>query len=256
MKTLARWLNRPVFRGAALGLLCGLACLLVAFHPVLRGLEEWLQDGCFANRGNRHSDARVVVVRIDDASLAELPKPLAFLSPELSEIVDYLDNRGAAAIGLDMMIPEDLDKFPGLEGDRLGVAAARTRVPKVVMPLVDIDDRLIRPLKGWRAGASLLGLVDLTPDDDHFLRREQLAKHVGGEDYYQFAVALLKVARQVDDEQPDGRLRVNGRVVPVDDRGRLRVNFVGPAGTIDHVPFRVALAAARGGPPPAIDLKQ
>jgi adenylate cyclase len=254
MKHWLRRLNRPVLRGAVIGLFCALTGLAATRHPGLRGLEEWFQDGCFVNRGGRHSTARVVVVQLDDASLAELPKPLAFISPELSEVVEDLARRGAAAIGLDLMISEDLDKFPGLDGDRIGVAAARA--DHVVMPVFDVKDRLIRPLKAWRAGAALLGLVDLTPDDDHFLRRQQLAKHVGGADYYQFAVALLKAAGQVDDDQPDGRLRVNGRVVPDDGRGRLRVNFVGPAGTIDHIPFRVALAAAHGGSPPAVDLNR
>jgi len=253
MKFPVRWLNRPACRGAAIGLLCSLTALLAMHHPVLKGLEEWFQDSCFVNRGSRRSEARVVVVQLDDASLAELPKPLAFLSPELSEVVEDLARRGAGAIGLDLMIPEDLENFPGLEGDRLGVAAARAE--NLVMPIYDVGDRLIRPIKRWRAGAALLGLVDLTPDDDHVLRLQRIAKHVGGEDYYQFAVALLKTARRVDDTQPDGRLRVDGRVVLHDERGRLRVNFVGPAGTIDRIPFRVALAAARGGPPPSVDVK-
>jgi adenylate cyclase len=252
MNRLLHRLNRQVFRRAALGLFCGLISWLVSLHPLCRGLEEWLQDECLVNRGNRHTDARLVIVALDDASIAELPRPLTFLSPEFSELIQDFDRRGVKAIGLDLTIPEDLDKFPGLEGDRLGVAAASTE--KVVMPIFDVADRVIRPLKGWRAGAALLGLVSLTPDDDHFLRRQQLASRVGGEDYYQFAVALLKVAGRVDDEQPDGRLRVNGRVVPDDGRGRMRVNFVGPAGSIDRIPFRVALAAARGGPPPSVDL--
>ena len=244
-------LLRPTWRGALIGALCGLASWLITLHPFFQGLEEWCQDACFAYRGRRDSAARVILVGIDDATLAELPKPLAFASPELAEVVAYLASRRAAAIGLDVVVPEDLDDFPGLKGEDLGLAAARAG--HVVLPVITSGGRLIRPLQVWRTGAPL-ALIELTEDADHFLRRQQLAARVGGEDYYQFAVALLKAAGRVDDGQPDGRLRVHGRVVPSDGQGRLRINYVGPAGTIPHIPFREALAAARGGPPPTGDL--
>ncbi len=136
-------------------------------HPVLGGLEEWFQDGCFVNRGNRRSEARVVIVQLDDASLAEIHKPLAFISDDLSRVIDDLHRRGAAAIGLDLMIPEDLDNFPELHAELVGNAAARAG--NVVMPVFDVHERLIRPLEGWRDGAALFGLVEVTADEDHFL---------------------------------------------------------------------------------------
>jgi adenylate cyclase len=247
-----RRLGRPLLRGAAIGLVCGLACWIVSRHPVLLGLEEWFQDANFVNRGVRDSESRVVVVGLDDNSLAEFPEPLAYISPRLGEVVTYLKGRGAEAIGLDLTVPEELDDFSGLKGEALGLAAAQAG--NVVLPVLTAEGRVIRPLRVWRTGAPL-ALVELSDDDDHFLRRQQLAAHVGGQDYYQFGVELLRVAGKVDDRQPDGRLRVNGRVVPVDDRARVRINYVGPAGTIPHVPFRDVLAAARDGPPPTVDFR-
>ena len=246
--------NRSATRGAAIGVVCGLACWLVSLHPVLRGLEEWCQDACFVYRGVRPSASRdhIVIVSLDDASVAELSKPLAFASPELAEVVDYLSGRQAAAIGLDVMVPEELDRFPGLGGEDLGLAAAQAG--RVVLPVASAGTRLIRPLRVWRTG-SPLALVDLVEDDDHFLRRQRLATRVAGADYYQFGVALLKAAGRVDDTQPDGRLRVDGRIVPTDPGGLVRINFVGPTGTFTQVPMREILAAARGGPPPAIELE-
>jgi CHASE2 domain-containing sensor protein len=138
-------LLRPTWRGALIGALCGLASWLIALHPFFQGLEEWCQDACFSYRGRRDSAARVILVGIDDATLAELPKPLAFASPELAEVVEFLDRQGAAAVGIDVLVPEDLDSFPGLAGERLGLAAARSG--KVVLPaVVDGDGRLVPPL--------------------------------------------------------------------------------------------------------------
>jgi adenylate cyclase len=245
-----RW---SVWRGLIVGVSCGVFAWLISLLPLLRGLEEWSQDGCFELRGRRTSAAKVVIVGLDETSLSDLPKPLAFTSPELAEVVTYLHGRGASAIGLDVMVPEDLDDFPGIDrnGKELGRAAALAG--NVVLPAMQGSDRLMRPLLVWRTG-SPLGLVDLTEDPDHFLRRQQLAFPAGGEDSYQFAVALLGVAGLIDPERPDGRLRVGGRVVPLEPGGLLRINFVGPAGTIAHIPFHVAHRAARGGPPPAESL--
>jgi adenylate cyclase len=218
----------------------------------LLGLEEWFQDANFVNRGARDTDARVIIVGLDDVSLSEFPEPLAYISPRLAEVVDYLERQGAAAIGIDLMVPEELDDFPGLKGEELGRAIGEAG--NVVLPIVAVEQRVIRPLRLWRTGAPL-ALVELTEDDDHFIRRQQVAAHVGGDDYYQFGVALLKVAGKVDDSRADGRLRVNGRVVPVDDRARVRINYVGPAGTMPQIPFRDVLAAARDGPPPSADFR-
>src|SRR5262249_29307343 len=101
MRRAARPLFGPSLRGALVGALCGLAAWAVAQQPLLRGLEDWLQDASFAWRGARPSATKVVVVGIDDTTLAGLPKPLAALSPELAAVVTYLKGRGAAAIGLD-----------------------------------------------------------------------------------------------------------------------------------------------------------
>src|SRR4051794_31347112 len=100
-----QWLSRPMIRGAALGLACGLFCWALALHPVLRGLEEWFQDANIVYRGVRNSSARdrLVIVAIDDNTLIGMTKPLAFLSPELAELVNYLDRNEAAAIGIDLI---------------------------------------------------------------------------------------------------------------------------------------------------------
>jgi hypothetical protein len=51
-------LRKPVWRGAMLGALCGLAAWLLACSPIARGLENWALDGCFAYRGERPSQAK------------------------------------------------------------------------------------------------------------------------------------------------------------------------------------------------------
>src|SRR5262249_54499633 len=153
-------------------------------------VEEWIQDAAFVDRGARPSATRVVVVAINDASLHDLSKPLAFASPELAEVVEYLDREGAAAIGIDVLLPDDFDAFPGLGGEKLAHAAAQSG--KVVLPaVVDEEGQLVTPLSAWQAGAPM-GLVRAEEDGDHFVRRQAVrAAAVEGRVYDPFPVALL-----------------------------------------------------------------
>ena len=77
-------------------------------------------DGCFTWRGIRPTATKVIVVGIDDDSLAEIKKPFAFISPEVAEVVKYLTDQKAAAIGLDIIVPESLQAWPGLQAGGIG----------------------------------------------------------------------------------------------------------------------------------------
>jgi len=252
VRTAWRLPSKLPWRGAAIGAACGLACWLVAMTPAGRGIEDWCQDANFAARGIRSSRARVVVVALDDDSLADLPKPMSASSPELAEVVTYLHASGAAAIGLDVFVPETLDAYdrsPGLGGKAMGLAVANAGA--VVLPAVLGDGRrVVKPLTTWQT-VDTFGLVDVTEDGDHFLRRQQIAATAGGGSYSSMALALLDAAGRASTE--GGEIRVDGQPVPRDAEDCIRINFVGPPGTIRHVPFRAVLAAARGGGPPPAD---
>jgi adenylate cyclase len=241
----------PARRGAVIGAFCGLISWGIAQQPFVRGLEEWLQDAHFVDRGTRASATKVVLVGLDDATLGTLPRPLTAISPELGQVVTYLHDRGAAAIGLDLMIPETLDAYDqahGLDGKALGLAAGRAG--NVVLPLMLGDaGRPIGPLRTWQTG-SPLALVELSADADHIVRRQQLAGRVGDVAFDQFALALLNVAVLAGTDR-EGVLYVDHHAVPLDERGQLRINFVGPPGTIPHLSFaRVLDASRKGGPLP------
>lgn len=253
---------RSPARGAIVGALCGLISWLVALQPFVQGLEEWFQDAFISYRKPRDLATKVILIGIDDATLGTLPKPLAAMSPELGKVVTYLHARGAAAIGLDLMVPETLDDYDrehGSDGGALGLAAGRAG--NVVLPLLIGDAGWpIRPLHTWLTGPPL-ALVELSADADDIVRRQQLAARVGDEVYDQFALALLHAAGQAGIDRR-GELYVDYQSVPLDARGRLRINYVGPPGTFPHLSFAQVLAAAwkDGQPPPdqrgnPVDLK-
>ncbi len=238
------------WKGAAVGAACGLAALLLATQPFVAGLEEWLQDANLSARGVRPTRTKIVIVGIDDRTLRALPKPLAAAGPELARVVDYLHDRGAKVIALDVFVPDTLDAYDGekdLGGAALGRAVARAG--NVVMPMALGDDRLVRPLASWRT-AEGYGLIEVDEDDDHFVRRLAPAVTIVGEPYPRLALAVLEALGRAGER--DGSLTVDGRIVPLDAEGRMRINFLGPPGTVPRVSFADVLEVAeRGGPPPA-----
>src|ERR1700722_18432824 len=112
MKSLRRVLWVPVLRGVWVGLACALAAWLLSPTEALRGLEDWMLDEGFTYRGNRPSQARIVLIGLDEHSLDKLGKPVVFISPELAEVVRHAHAQGANAIGFDMFIPDALSTMP------------------------------------------------------------------------------------------------------------------------------------------------
>ncbi|HKI17410.1 MAG TPA: adenylate/guanylate cyclase domain-containing protein, partial [Isosphaeraceae bacterium] len=250
-------LDRLTRRGAMIGVVCALISWIVSLHRVSKGLEDWFQDACFAYRGTRATAARIVIVALDADSLRALPKPFAFASDELAHVIRYLLNQNVAGIGLDVIVPEELDGFKGLESGPRDLGDLALDSGRVVLAAIALDDdRIARPLADWRVpfqgsqnGLVTLGMVNFTEDMDHFVRRQQLAFRVKDRPYFALAPALLALGDPKSVTTSDGRLHIDHKPVPLDDAGSLRINFVGPAGSIPHVAFHAVLRARSDGPP-------
>jgi len=242
------------------GVLCALVTWSLAQVPMMRGLEDWLLDGSFVLRGKRATSSQVLLINIVDESLDQLKKPLLYLSPELAEVVGYLSNQGAAAVGLDILIPQSYSTLAalqaGAEGDATTMGPAIERSGKVVLPEWRVEGQTLRPLLQWQLKAlgdpdpngTDFGLVNLTEDGDQFVRRQQLAARAGQDSViYQFAIALVARSRQTPISWDTGRkqLRLGGEAIPLDADQMLRINFVGPPGTFPATTLSQVLTAAR-----------
>ncbi len=252
-------LRRLSWRGVLLGLVCALVSWGITRHALARGLENWALDGAFQWRGKRPTSANVVIVGLDEPSLDELRKPRRDISPELAEIVRFIEGQGASAIGIDLLIPASLTGEPdfrkGGRGDATALGEAITKAGNVVLPRLWLAGQWMEPLWQWRQKHLLapeptdFGFVNVTEDDDHFLRCQKLVITNDNQPNMHFALALFLRATGASVEWQDSELRLDGQLVPLDTRQHLRVNFAGPPGSFPVVPFRDVLAAARGGPP-------
>ena len=93
-------------RGILLGVVCGLVCWGINDTEMVRWLEHWALDTLFVFRGTRGTSTKLMIIGIDDQSVCRLNKPIALISPELAKVVSFVQRRGAAAIGLDILVPE------------------------------------------------------------------------------------------------------------------------------------------------------
>jgi CHASE2 domain-containing sensor protein len=263
-------LRHPAWRGAGLGLVCGLLVWAVfRLSGPLRGLEDWLLDWCFALRGSRSPPAEVVIIGIDADYLSRLDRPLAYLSPKLAAVVTHVNKQGALAIGIDLLVPDELKDEPeikcGPRGDARPMGQAVYDAGNVVLAETwdDRGRRMRKPLVQWRLRAEAepdpedrdFGFINLTEDDDQILRRQVMLLKVPGPDGYkaapQFALALYARARLTgyDWDEESQAIHVGDELIPLDEDQKLRINFVGPPDSFCVLRFGDVLAAAKDDRP-------
>lgn len=264
MGGMPRRIRKPAVRGALLGLACALVCWLLSQTAALRVLEEWSLDNGFVVRGRRATRAHVVVVGIEESCFQQLGKPLLFSSPELAEAVRYLHQEGAVVIGVDLLFPEGDQTLsyllPGQPGDAESMGRAVGESGNVVLPLLlrPAGEPLL-PMYEWQppipAGWTELGFVNLTIDPDTYTRRQRLRIQDGGRVWPGFALAMFGRAEGLSEAWFTGaELQLDGRPIPLDSEGALRINYVGPPGTVPSVTFSQLLSAARGEGKVPVDL--
>ena len=244
----------PAWRGALIGVICAMICWGLNGTPLVRALENWALDECFVLRGRRPSSANVIIVALDEASLQELGKPLMFLSPELAKVVAHLHDQGAAAIGVDFLLPagEQTMEYllPGGPGNAELMGQAVGRAGNVVLPeWLDVGKEPLLPPWEWSVRSTRpwadLGFVDLSVDADSCLRLQELRRPDEQGVQACLGLALLVKARGLSQEWLSAdQLILDDVPIPVDPDGALPINYVGPAGSIRMVPFRDVLAAA------------
>ena len=162
--------------GFALVFAAGLAALVTELAQPLQ--QDLLDQEFVLLRENRTRPARndVVVVGIDEASLAAVSEPFALWHPHLGRFLIAMSNARPAALGIDIVLPSNSyhSLIPQYDQTLLaGLAAVRGQVPLVLAQTVDAQGnfRKIFPPFVSMAGADPLGSVAVCPDSDGVVRR-------------------------------------------------------------------------------------
>lgn len=186
-------------------------------------------------------DTSIVLVTIDDQTLASLPAKLPYPRSYYVTMVDHLMAAGARLIVFDIEFTETSAERPG---EDLALAAAVQRSGKVVLAgkvVLDIGSRVVdnqhvlKPVDPLiRSGASV-GLVNVVEDTDGFIRRYILFQATGNQTWYTLAVEAARVlAGEAGNDAPaygSAPFRIGGKTIPRSRSNTMWINFRGPART-------------------------
>jgi len=169
--------------------------LLVLLGVTRRADVAWY-DAISASAAQQ-PDPRVVVIAIDDASVAALGR-WPWSRRVHAQMIDRLRQAGVRGVALDVLLSEPMLYDP--EGDAL-LARALARSGKVVLPVraetAQSDDGSVElmPIPEFAAAAAALGHVDAPRDADGVVRSHFLRAGLGSPQWPSLALALYQLDR-------------------------------------------------------------
>ncbi|MFW6150993.1 MAG: CHASE2 domain-containing protein [Chloroflexota bacterium] len=235
--------QRRVLRHAAIvfGVSALFGLLFFAFRPFASA--NWrLTDQLFLPG---EVSPNVVVVSVDDETLAQYGKWSEWPRSLHAMAIQNLSSAEAMVIGMDILFCDSSAE------DRL-LAEAIDKAGNVVLPVAgniavatetggQVYEGFLLPTRELRDGV-VLGHANLMPDGDGVVRRLGLfATDRDGRSYPSFALAVLSVlgAQEppTEGDQSGGFVRFLGRDIPVDEGGRMRINFSGTPGVYQRLSY-------------------
>jgi adenylate cyclase len=249
----------------ALGLALGsILSLLLWFNF----LSDWQRRGAdLLYTRDTPTGGQVVIVAVDDRSLAELGLWDRWPRSNHAQLVDILQAAGARVIGLDFLLaessPDDshlVDSFRRAGNVVLPLAGTLSSPRKAVSGQPMRFDAFLKPNPELLAAAAAIGHVNALPDPDSIVRRisARIAADEGDENAPSFALAV--VARYlrlpaVDYMPRNGAIGLAGRRIPVDQFESMLIRFAGPPsrpGVPSTFPVYSYSDVLRGGVNPSV----
>ncbi|MCB1743779.1 MAG: adenylate/guanylate cyclase domain-containing protein [Gammaproteobacteria bacterium] len=194
-------------------LILALGALIMA-SPLPQRASNALDDILFTATRAVHGDGRpmrqpdVVVIGIDEATVAALAEPLALWHRHLGKLIDAVRRAGARALVMDVVLPDrSFDAIlPGQDQLLLrALLEARDELPLVIAQTVDrsgLQRAIFAPIVAI-AGEDSFGLALLEPDADSVIRTA--GSHIGGA-HGAFTTMTGRLARILDEDAPMGHI--------------------------------------------------
>jgi len=214
-------------------------CLAFAFDLFYtyqqRSTDFYFQAANLQQSSEPHEN--VVIVSIDDKSLAELGHIQSWSRSHYARLIDVLAEAKTRVIVFDLLFAEPA---PGDEE----LATAIENAGNVVLPVIykptsteftsprqlTPDDSFVEPLGIFQKAAAARGHANVNPDNDGIVRRLSVALH--NDDDYEPALALAAVAQYLRRPQVietpvgDKELPFASRSIPLVDNNEMLINYM------------------------------
>ncbi len=233
---------------AGVGLICCLAFSLNLFYTAQRQSEDFL-----FRAANLHQEAgaeeRIVIIGIDDKSLAELGQFSLWPRTYYAKLINILAEAEARVIVFDILFSESTpgDEELATSLQKAGnvvlplVVAPTTKSPPSTMPSSQSSPQL-RPLAIFEKQALALGHANIIPDVDGLVRR--VAVIIGNGNEYEPSLSLVAAAKylrrpSVIESPPDNdSLAFAGRLIPLISNKEMIINYAGNLPQGEKTTFR------------------
>lgn len=236
---------------AALIALCSLALTETLWRQgALESVDQWYSDAWFRVAGQRHAVERVVLVKLDEATLSQFPdEPLVFWGPHYAKAIQTLHAAGATVVGMDFLLSSSPEQWLAKLGAMPTLAARQFDQPlrqalatgQVVVAGMQAPDELLLPTPDYLASlpdwdvARFVGAANLQADADGVLRAYSpaVAYTDAASGLRLRSLPFLLALHASGQSAADNSWQFAGRKVAVDDR--LRLAYAGPPGTVPAV---------------------
>lgn len=200
-------------------------------------LELAAGDTAFRLRGELPSNDDIVIVAIDDDSLNWVNERWPWSRRRIAEIVDWLNQAGAKVIALDIFLfdPSSDPAEDQVLAQAIGEANAAVTVNQVFSNQNNTRSTIYIPEPVFLEVLDGYGITEIERDDDAIVRAINAFKAHQDQIYYNWAFEIVRVYLGIDPPSNPSlaSLTFNGQEVPLNQRGKLLINFAGPAKTFD-----------------------
>ncbi len=220
-----------------------LLAYFLSFTNALNTLELKLLDMRFGLiEAANLQDSPIVIIKIDDQSdetvIDRWPWPRSYYA----QIVKNLNDAGAKAIGIDVILDKPNQSNP--EGDEELAEVLETYDNVVLVGKIVRDgmrNEIIEPYETFTRNNSSWGLVSVENDIDGFYRRYLIATEYEDSLYNSFATELYKIYTDQKDlkitENEDSYIFSDSMVIPKFSGSSMLINFSGPAYSFPNYSF-------------------
>lgn len=207
--------------------------------PFLEAFEAKTYDLRFKRlRGAIPPSPEIGIIAIDDKSIAELGR-FPWSRIQYVKLLEKLSAAGVKVVLFDAFFPEP----ESVAADRAFAAAIKKAGNVVLAVTFDFDKNLnvvgsTRTLANIENGASGVGHINLLPEDDGVIRRNQLLVELNGKQIPSLGLMGAMAAMDTPDFVPGSfEINLGKRAIPVDGRNSMWINYTGPTGNYPRFSF-------------------
>jgi CHASE2 domain-containing sensor protein len=199
-----KWRVREIPRRFVYAAIAAAAAILIATSAaqsrIVQMLEEHIEDARFAAIPPQPPDPRVLVVAVDEAALAEDPRPLTEWHASFGRVIEQIFAGGARAVAFDLFFHEswreslEFSQAIQRHADRLAFAAFSGASGEVLGP------ECVNPLTAYAIGpdrlTAMFGFANLDDDVDGRVRHARITYlDRAGKKRQSFAARAIQAAK-------------------------------------------------------------